>query len=59
MLQNEMKDLTFEVSNLVSPSLSFFKSISYEGPNIYNIHKERRSGGLATYRMFTDSVVFK
>ena len=41
MLQNEMEDLIFEVSNL---SIAFFfkKIISYEGPKIYDIHTERR-----------------
>ena len=38
VLQNEIKDLTFEVSN---PSLSFFLIISKEGPNIYYIRTER------------------
>ena len=41
MLQNEMKDLIFEVSNL---SIAFFfkKVISHDGPKIYDIHTERR-----------------
>ena len=40
VLQNEIKDLTFKVSNL---SITFFfKIISYEGPNIYDIHTKRR-----------------
>ena len=57
LLQNEIKDLTFEVSNL---SITFFfKIISWEGPNIYDIHTERRWGGLKICRMFTDSIAFK
>ena len=50
-----MKDLIFEVSNL--SIISFFKMISYEGPNIYDIHTERR-WGLKTCCMFTGSLVF-
>ena len=58
MLQNEMKDLIFEVSNL---SIAFFfkKIISYEGPKIYDIHTERRWGGLKICCMFASSFVFK
>ena len=37
LLGNKMKDLTLK--SLISPSLSFFKIISYDGPNIYDIHK--------------------
>ena len=40
VLQNVIKDLIFEVSNL---SITFFfQIISYERPNIYYIHTERR-----------------
>ena len=39
VLQNEIEDLIFEVSNL---STFFFLIISYERPNIYYIHTERR-----------------
>ena len=57
MLRNEIYYLTFEVSNL---SISFFfEIISYEGPNIYDIHTERRWGGLKICRVFTDSIAFK
>ena len=55
VLQNEIKDLTFEVSNL---SISFFKIIFYEGPNIYDIHTER-GWGLEICHVFMDSIVFK
>ena len=34
------------MKSLISPSLSFLKTVSYEGPNIYDIHTERRWGGL-------------
>ena len=34
------------LKSLISPSLSFLKTVSYEGPNIYDIHTERRWGGL-------------
>ena len=57
VLQNEMKDWTFEVSNL--SNTFFFKIISYEGPNIYVIHTERRWGGFKICRVFTDFIVFK
>ena len=40
VLHNETKDLTFEVSNI---SINFFfKIISYEEPNIYDILTETR-----------------
>ena len=40
MLQNEIKDLTFWGS-LISPSLSFFKIISYEGPTFMTSTQKR------------------
>ena len=54
LLRNKMKDLTLK--SLISPSLSFLKIISYDGPNIYDIHKERRK--FEIYQVFTDSIVF-
>ena len=57
VLQSEIKDLTFEVSNL-SITL-FFKIISYERPNIHDIHTERRWGGVEFCSVFMDSIVFK
>ena len=57
LLQNEIKDLTFEVSDF---SITFFcKKYSYEGPITYNIHTERGRGGFKICRVFTDSIVFK
>ena len=53
MLQKEIRDLTFKVSNL---SLHFFKILSYKGPSIYDI---QRWGGLETCHMFTDCIVLK
>ena len=58
MLQNEIKDLTFEVSNL-SITFLFLKSIFYEGPNICDILAERRWGGLEICQKFMDSADFK
>ena len=56
-LQNEIKGLTFEVSNL---SITFFfRIIYYEGPNIYNIHTERRRWGLEICHVFMHSTDFK
>ena len=56
MSQSETKDLN-KVSNL---SITFFfKIISYEGPNIYDIHTERRRVGLEIYHVFIDSIDFK
>ena len=57
MLRNEIYYLTFEVSNL---SITFFfKIISYEGPNIYDIHTERNLRGLKIYCLFMGSIDFK
>ena len=56
VLQNEIEDLIFEVSDL---STFFFLIISYERPNIYYIHTERRWGGLKICRVFTGSFAFK
>ena len=54
-----MKWKTEPLKSLISPTLSFFKIISYEGPNIYVIHTERRWGGFKICRVFTDIIVFK
>ena len=43
----------------MSPSFSFSKIISYEGTNIYDIHTERRWGGLKICRVFMDSIVIQ
>ena len=55
MCNKEIKDLTSEVSNLSN----FFKILSNEGPNIYDIDTDRGWGGLEICHMFTDSIVFK
>ena len=46
------------MNSLTSPSLSFFKIIFYEQPNIYDIHTERR-WGFEICRAFMDSIVLK
>ena len=57
VLQNVIKDLIFEVSNL---SITFFfQIISYERPNIYYIHTERRWGGLRICCMYAGAFAFK
>ena len=56
MLQNEIKDLIFEVSNL---SITFFLKSFPEGPNIYDIHTEKRQGGVKICCVFTGSFIFK
>ena len=45
--------------SVIAPSLSLFKIISHKGPNIYDIHTERRWGVLKICCLFTGSIVFK
>ena len=47
------------LKSLISPSPSFFKVISYEGPDICDIHTKRRWGGLEICHVFMDSIDFK
>ena len=55
VLQKELKNLTFEVSNLST----VFKILSYNGPNIYDIRTERGLEGLEISHVVIDAIVFK
>ena len=41
------------------PPLTFLKILSCKGPNIFDIHTERRWEGLEICHVFTDATVFK